>query len=593
MPFTWEAGALTDEQEDVVAHPGNLFVIACPGSGKTRTLTYKVANELDKLDSHKSFIIAITYTHKAADEIEERITALGVDTGQLWIGTIHAFCSEWILKPYCAYHPELAKGFSIINSHESELIITRLCKGMGIGYYDCDFYFTGSNYELGCPHPRKHDAIHQVLNAYFDELREQQSIDFEMILRFAYEIIQAKPVVSEILSNIFEFIGVDEYQDTKRIQYEILMSIVKAGRGRTRTLIVGDPNQEIYTSLGGYAMTVGEVAVLIDQPIEVRQLSKNFRSSARLIEYFANYNTVNTVIESASKDRDYPSEITLNDTVMMDGLAAEISRLIDHNVVDLGISPNEICVLAPWWMHLAAMTRTLVARLPQYEFDGPGLVPFARDIDNFWYKVARIALTEASPGMYVRRLKWAREIISAMSDCGVNVSPLSARVFLRASNSIQLSTEEGIDYLAEYFDCLMSILGVKFGDYRSLAEQHAAFFESSRVRIDRLENEGSPHVRDIAIFRKVFGHRGGITVSTIHGVKGGEFDTVIAYGLLEDLVPHFSDPDKERSAKKLLYVIASRARKNLHLIAESDRPSRFGVYETTRVLNRVDFDYSV
>jgi superfamily I DNA/RNA helicase len=76
-------------------------------------------------------------------------------------------------------------------------------------------------------------------------------------------------------------------------------------------------------------------------------------------------------------------------------------------------------------------------------------------------------------------------------------------------------------------------------------------------------------------------------------VKGGEFDTVIAYGLLEDLVPHFADPDKERSAKKLLYVIASRARKNLHLIAESDRPRRFGSYVTTRVLDEVEFDYSL
>jgi DNA helicase-2/ATP-dependent DNA helicase PcrA len=129
--------------------------------------------------------------------------------------------------------------------------------------------------------------------------------------------------------------------------------------------------------------------------------------------------------------------------------------------------------------------------------------------------------------------------------------------------------------------------------YKSLAEQHEAFFASSQVRINRLEKDGAPHVRDIAIFRRVFSHRSGITVSTIHGVKGGEFDTVIAYGLLENLVPHFADPDKERSAKKLLYVIASRARKNLHLIAESDRPRRFGSYVTTRVLDEVEFDYSL
>ncbi|OBK92767.1 ATP-dependent DNA helicase [Mycobacterium asiaticum] len=593
MGFTWKVGALTDEQEDVVNHPGSIFVIACPGSGKTRTLTYKVANELAKLDSHKRFVIAITYTHKAADEIEERLTGLGVGTEQLWIGTIHSFCLEWILKPYQGYHPQLARGFSVINSHESELILTRLCHGMGVTYYDCDFYFTGTAYKLGCPNPNKHHAIHQVLAAYFDELRTDTKIDFEMILQYAYEILRAKPMISKILSGLFKFIAMDEYQDTKLIQYEILMSVVKASNGRTRTLIVGDPNQEIYTSLGGYAMTAEEVGELANRTIEVKQLSKNFRSSARIVDYFENFNTVGTVIESSSADKHYPSEITLNKTVTMDGLSAEITQLITHSVFDLGIKPSEICVLAPWWTHLAAMTRSLVARLPQYEFDGPGLVPFARDVDNFWYKTARIALTDASPGLYVRRLKWAREMISDISDGGINVAGLSSRELLRASNSIGLSTQDGLDYLAEYFEQLMSLLGVRFRDSKSLSEQYDAFFTSSEMRIDRLEKEGAPHIRDIAIFRRVFSHRSGITVSTIHGVKGGEFDTVIAYGLLQDVVPHFRDIDGDRSAKKLLYVIASRARKNLHLIAESNRPRRFGSYSITRVLDEVDYEYTV
>jgi hypothetical protein len=338
-------------------------------------------------------------------------------------------------------------------------------------------------------------------------------------------------------------------------------------------------------------MSIEELTGLIDLPVEYKQLSKNFRSSSRIVDYFENYNTHGTIIESASKDRDYPSEITFNNTVSVDQLADEVVRLIEHSVENLGISPDEICALAPWWVHLASMTRTLVVRLPQYEFDGPGLVPFARDQDNFWYKLAKIALTEASPEMYMRRLKWACEIVADMSDCGVNVSNLSPRALLRASNSIELAIDDGLDYLAEYFGQLTANLRVDFRDYKSLSEQHDAFFESSQIRIDRLATEGAPSVRDIAIFRRVFGHRTGITVSTIHGVKGGEFDTVIAYGLLEDLVPHFADPDKERSAKKLLYVISSRARKNLHLISERNRPRRFGTYETTKVLRDVDFDY--
>lgn len=257
MPLKWD-GRLTPEQEDAIDTPGSVFVVACPGSGKTRTLTYKIASELEKLDSSRRFVVAITYTHKAADEIEERVASLGIDTDQLWIGTIHAFCLEWILKPYGGYHPELSNGFNIINSHESELIISRLCGQHSISYYDCGFYFTGAGYELGCLDSRKHDAIHEVLAAYFDELKENRQIDFEMILQYAYDLVKSKPAISQILSNLFEFVAVDEYQDTKKIQYEILMSIVKAGQGRTRTLVVGDPNQEIFTSLGGYAISIDE-----------------------------------------------------------------------------------------------------------------------------------------------------------------------------------------------------------------------------------------------------------------------------------------------------------------------------------------------
>lgn len=595
MEFSWESGALTAEQEDAIAAPGNVFVVACPGSGKTRTLTYKVASELAKLDSHKRFVVAITYTHKAADEIEERIGSLGVDTDQLWIGTIHAFCSEWIIKPYRVYHSELANGFSIINSHESELILKRLCNGTGITNFDCGFYVTSTSYELACLDANKHDRIHHVLGQYFDELKTARKIDFEMILQYAYELIRDRPIISQILSNLFEFIAVDEYQDTKRIQYDILMSIIRAGGGSTRTLIVGDPNQEIFTSLGGYAMSLDEVSALIDQPVERKQLSKNFRSSSRIVDYFENYNTHGTIIESASVDRDYPSEVAFNNTVSVDQLADEVVRLIEHSVGNLGISPDEICVLAPWWVHLASMTRTLVMRLPQYQFNGPGLVPFARDQDNFWYKVARIALTEASPRLYVGRLRWAREIISDLADCGVNTSNISPRALLRLSNSIELDIDDGLDYLREYFAQLMALLSVDYSAYVSLAEQHDAFFDSSQVRIDRLSKEGSPFVRDIAIFRRVFGHRSGITVSTIHGVKGGEFDTVIAYGLLDGILPHFAEPDQDGNANKLLYVISSRARKNLYLIAERGRskPWRRGIYDTTIPLRDLDFNYDV
>ncbi|WP_338887381.1 ATP-dependent helicase [Rhodococcus sovatensis] len=590
MPLIWESGALTDEQALAIETPGNVFLVACPGSGKTRTLAYKVASELSDLDSHKKFVVAITYTNKAANEIEDRIATLGVDTEQLWIGTIHSFCLEWIIKPYSVYHPDLVAGFSVINSYESEEILKRLCVGRGLTTYDCNFYYTGAGYELACLDSKKHSKIDAVLAEYFDELKSTNQLDFESILKYAHELMQDNPSIAKILSNIFEFIAVDEYQDTRLIQYEILAAVISAGKDTPRSFIVGDPNQEIFSSLGGYAMDVVELSTLTQKPYTPLKLSRNFRSSEKIVAYFENFNTNSTTIVAASPEKDYASEITLNQTVQVDDLAAEIARLVNHSVKDLGIDQSEICILAPWWIHLASMTRTLVQNLPEYEFDGPGLVPFDRDRDNFWYKVAKLALTHASPEMYVRRLRWANEVLLDLNACGADTSNLDGRDYLRASNSLAINEENGIAYLREYFKSIMELLNIDYSLFVTLTNQYEAFFASSEARVTRLVNEGNAYVQDVKAFRRVFRDRTGITVSTIHGVKGGEFDTVIAYGLLHDIVPHFADPRPVDSASKLLYVLSSRARKNLHLIAER-RSNRFGLYKTSLPLRDVNYLY--
>ena len=123
----------------------------------------------------------------------------------------------------------------------------------------------------------------------------------------------------------------------------------------------------------------------------------------------------------------------------------------------------------------------------------------------------------------------------------------------------------------KFFFLFLHELNIDIHQYNYLEMHYNAFFESSIKRIERLRKEGSEFISHIDTFRKVFRQKEGITISTNHGVKGAEFDTVIAFGLLEDYVPHFSDPNKVENAKRILYVIASRARKNLYLISEQDR----------------------
>lgn len=151
--FIWEKDSINKEQEDAILEDNSVLLIACPGSGKTRTLTFKIAYELSRLKSDKEFVIAITYTNRASDEIKERVELLGVDTSQLWIGTIHSFCMEWILKPYHLYSERLKNGFKVINSFDSEKILTELCKPYKeekITYYDCGILAKTDNFYLTC-----------------------------------------------------------------------------------------------------------------------------------------------------------------------------------------------------------------------------------------------------------------------------------------------------------------------------------------------------------------------------------------------------------------------------------------------------------
>lgn len=591
MMFAWDARELNPEQVDAIEEPSSVFLIACPGSGKTRTLTYKIAYELSRR-ADKRIVVAITYTHRAADEIRERIEGMGVDTSGLWIGTIHSFCLEWIIKPYGIYLPELARGYRILDRHDRELMLERLCAPYsGVTHWDCDYYFNEGGYHLGCVNAWKHEALHKILREYFRELKEARQIDFELILWHAHKLMREQAHIATLLSQVFSYILVDEYQDTKEIQYSLVTAILRAGGGRTKIFIVGDPNQAIYGSLGGYAISVADFRTAACIPIKKMALSRNYRSSQRIISYFSNFNVHATSIASAGENAKFPSTVSYNHHLPLADLHDELARLIKSSL-EAGHLPKEICVLAPWWILLASTTRKLVAMLPDQQFDGPGLVPFSNDPDNFWFKLSKILLTERSPGMLVRRMRWASDVINDLSDFGVQTSRLTQRLLLRECNTIAIPETDGIRYLDRAFNALFDQLNIDLDSFPQLVEHREAFFRSSQARIEKLQKTGASYIGDVAFFRKVFRERTGITVSTIHGVKGAEFDVVIAFGLLEGMVPHFNEVDGVEAASKLLYVVGSRARKHLHLISESARPlGRSRHYTATKVLGECTFDY--
>ncbi|MFA1570858.1 UvrD-helicase domain-containing protein [Vibrio tasmaniensis 1F-187] len=564
---------LNDEQREAIAYKGNVYLVACPGSGKTRTLVYKLAKELEEINLTKKKIAAITYTNVAADEIKERIVDLGVDTSALWIGTIHSFCLDWILRPFAQYISDLEHGFTVVDNHTSEEIISAVSAQYSnprISYFDCGYFINTKGVQVSCTN-NKSANVHSTIARYHDILLKNKQIDFEQILHYSYILIKNNIEISKSLSGIFSHILLDEFQDTKELQYQIISSIIKAGEGRSNLFIVGDPNQSIFGSLGGYAIELKELIDLTNQDVKVFELDKNYRSSNRIVDYCKSFRVYDSKMVSNSQYKDHIGLISYSTNIHKDQLVDKISNLVRYHIEELKIPPNEICVVAPWWIHLASLTRGLANNLPEYSFDGPGLTPIYRDRENFWYRLSRLLLTTPSPNIYFKRIFWARDLLQVMSELNLCDSSLKDKDLLRIINSIHVNEQDGLQYLSSAFDVFSSTVGFSIDEEPSLKEQCEAFLTSSNRRIDRIRSEGIDYAGSIEDFKRAFIPKTGVKISSIHGVKGEEYETVISFGLLEGMVPHFSDTDKVNTAKKLLYVIASRAKRHLHLIAENGR----------------------
>ncbi|HIE3987819.1 UvrD-helicase domain-containing protein [Serratia sp. TSA_130.2] len=575
-------------EEQMIAHraPGSVMLIACPGSGKTRTLTYKIISELNREDKGR-YVIAITYTNRAADEILDRIELLGVNTDGLWIGTIHSFCLEWILRPYGIYLDRLKFGYSIINPFDSDSIIDGFCRSYSnpkITPFDCGYYISSGKLVLNSSDKRKHANIKSVLKDYIKYLKDNNLIDFELLLFYSEKLIKSYPEISDNLSSLFGIILVDEFQDTKQIQYSIINNIFKSGKGKTRAFLVGDPNQSIFTSLGGYPISFDAFCSESGLKVDELYLSVNYRSSKNIIEYYSHYKVFKSEIKSFIGNKS-KGIISYDRNTDHKNLPNEIGRILDKITKNENVPQEEICIVCPQWMPLASLTRALSSAYPQYDFDGPGMIPFGRDIENFWYKVSKLSLTEPSPDMFLRRIRWAGNVINHLLRCDFNIS-LSPKDLLEIINGINITDSRGMVYLEKFFHSFMSEIGMEIEFYTEIKSHYDSFFKSSHERLDKMKASNILDADNIDYFKRVFRPKKGITISTIHGVKGAEFECVIAYGLNEGMVPYFADPDQVNSAKKTLYVVSSRAKRYLFLISEvRDRKT------PTKVLSAYNYTY--
>jgi superfamily I DNA/RNA helicase len=586
---------LNPEQQDAVNYDGNVVVTACPGSGKTRVLTARVIRGLQELQSTRERVIALTFTNRAADEIQVRLDSEGIPTDCLWTGTIHSFALEWVLRPYAPYCEITRLGFSVADEFCTDQLLEVLKNEHGLDRFaGVSTAYTRSGTSLN-----KGDVLCGIFEEYKARLHKRKLLDYDDILFFAYDILARNPEIAATIGSIVRLVCVDEVQDVQDLHFAILAEIAKATAPPVGLFFVGDSNQSIYESLGALTKSPEEIAdeFGLDR-IGNLPLCGNYRSTQRIIDLYRQFRPEVPYIESRAEYSDAPGEITFHDqTVSNEDLPGVIAGMITASIY-AGATLNDICVLAPHWWHVQSIARRLVAQLPGIEFDAPGLSPLYGTRDNFWFKVARLFLTSPSPSRVWMRLRWAKEVLSelsALADSSVPSVVETPRRLLRAMNAVSSPQTEGIPFLRDVFSKFLGLVGLDLELNYPLRESFDTFFQRAGARVAAPDGGCST---ELSSFRRLFSHPSGVVVSTCHGVKGEEYDTVIAFGLLKGYVPHWDviihgteDMARERESK-LLYVISSRAKRRLHLIAESGRETRRGnPYETSRLLRQVRFKY--
>ncbi|MBQ9849132.1 MAG: ATP-dependent helicase [Clostridia bacterium] len=568
---------LNDKQREICMSDCNYVLTACPGSGKTRLLTYRLAYLQEKYKYSRKYNIAITYTNRAADEIYRRLDDMAIDLSSVWSGTIHQFCMSFIIRPYAMYSDNLKNGYKVIDEYISRAYCKEIAEELSIDY--------------GYDNPLEYPEIKEK---YQNRLIERKEIDFDSILTLSLKLLKEKPFIAENISAVVRSFHIDEFQDTNELQYKILSEIVHYNN-KINVVFVGDTNQAIFGGIGAVAKNTQEIKELFGVDFKEDTLSGCYRSTQRIVDFYTNFEIDKTGVYSLSKNKNTFGVINYDTSIGISELTIRIKNIIEKELAN-GISENEICVVAPQWYQIFSVAKNLRESLPTVSFDAPEISAFKYDPMNPFYLLAKLLFTKS--GKYVRsRKKTATEVLSILKyDFQLCIDgSFDNYSLLNAINRCSPTIENGMLFYKDAVQEIFLAMGLKIEEETSLMVLFESFVEKCNERIEKYKLSSSYEA-----FFACFAEKHGIVVNTIHGVKGEEYKTVIAFGLLNGILPHWdyiTKPEKKslryNETQKLLYVLSSRAKENLYLFSEKGHFTKKGnEYTPTDELRSVSFDYN-
>ncbi|MFJ5623211.1 DNA helicase PcrA [Peribacillus loiseleuriae] len=284
-------GLNEQQQKAVKATDGPLLIMAGAGSGKTRVLTHRIAYLMVEKEVAPWNILAITFTNKAAREMKERIRGiLGGASEEIWISTFHSMCVRILRRDIdrIGYN----RNFSILDTTDQQSVIKQILKDKNLDPKKYDYRallgtISSAKNELVTPEEYQKTAgdfytnvAADVYTEYQKRLRKNQACDFDDLIMLTITLFQRVPEVLEYYQRKFQYIHVDEYQDTNRAQY----MLVKLLASRFRNLcVVGDSDQSIYRWRGADIANI--LSFEKDYPnATMIFLEQNYRSTKKILE---------------------------------------------------------------------------------------------------------------------------------------------------------------------------------------------------------------------------------------------------------------------------------------------------------------------
>lgn len=620
--FKQDLTTLNSKQLEAVRHiNGPLLIVAGAGSGKTKTITYRIAYLIKYAQVSPNSILALTFTNKAALEMKERIANLLSKNlvKNLTISTFHSFCCMLLRK--WQYISENLKEFVIYDEEDSEKLLSIIVKQLNLEskYSSSKLLSLISNLKSDLiepvnfiPYSKDDEILLKVYTEYQRKLKEFNALDFDDILLETYKILKNNKDLLQNFQSIYKYFLVDEYQDTNIAQYNLL----KLFCSHTRNLcVVGDEDQSIYSWRGANIRNIQSFEK--DFPdAKVIILDQNYRSTQQILDAASKLISQNTRAYSknlwSNKKDGEPVllKICKDETDEATWVANEIIRLISK-----GYTYSSIAILIRMHHLSRAFEQALSNAAIPYEITGgikfynrkevKDILSYLRVIQNPYDELALLRIINTPKrgigDTTVDRLRshynsiWDGIKIEAGIDFEFDKSTdrkcknKSLKEFYALITRFQLKAQS--TQLSELVRELLE--ETNYLDYIKETEKDKIIANERIENVESLvsdiknQEESEPNLTLQTYLEKAAlqmqqdnldEHVEKVHILTVHNAKGLEFPIVFVVAMESEIFPHYSainSLSELEEERRLAYVALTRAKEKLY-ISYSKKRIKFG-----------------